>query len=696
MRRSTGLMAALILGTVVALTVGPLAQSKADVALRAAIETETVKGDLKAAIEQYKAIATGSDRAAAAKALVRMGQCYDKLGAAQAKEAQEAYERVIAQFADQSEAVAEARKHLAAGASSPDTTFAAKPVFAIADPRFYGQAISRDGRYIAYTMPYGYGPGPTIVVQDLVDRVERKIGILGPYAETNSNRWQTPDGNAMISPDGTQVAYFSRTVTEGERLHVINVDGSAPRVLVSQRTGNVSLCGWSPDGRRILATSSSGGPSEGQLIAISVADGVSAVIVPAGVLDAKYSPDGRYIAIEKENSPPVANGIYVVTAAGDREVLLVQDDNAWNPMWTADGKRVLFSRRRQESLVELWSIGVVDGKPEGIPELVKKDVPPLLGVTQTGDYYYASQLHTTDLYVVDIDPEAGKITSRPRQLTSRGWNNGATWSPDGAALAYVSDRSTKRVLVVRSAASGQERLIAPTGLPDYWNVVQPAWFPNGKSLLLGINGKAFYQTDLETGASRLLMESRATPEGNNHGHIRLAPDGRTVYYTSRGETLSTSIIRQSLDGGPGVEVCRVARTIGGPSLSPDGATLAFSTTFDYGTEKERWVIMTVPAAGGEPKEVFAAKFVMMDPVWSKDGRWLFFAVNNDPPVPGRRNDIWRVSTKGTGATPLDIGLHVAAYLDISPDGRRLVFGDWNHTSELWVMRNLFPAPKKSK
>jgi hypothetical protein len=75
---------------------------------------------------------------------------------------------------------------------------------------------------------------------------------------------------------------------------------------------------------------------------------------------------------------------------------------------------------------------------------------------------------------------------------------------------------------------------------------------------------------------------------------------------------------------------------------------------------------------------------------------LFFTVNNDPPVPGRRIDIWRVSARETDAKPLGIGLHSEGYLDISPDGKRVVFYDWNHTSELWAIRNLFPAPKKSK
>src|SRR5258706_9736064 len=88
---------------------------RTDLQLQAAINKETVEGDLKGAIEQYKKIAQGSDRAVAAKALVRMGECYEKLGDA---EARKAYERVVRDFGDQKEAAEAARAKLTANRDS--------------------------------------------------------------------------------------------------------------------------------------------------------------------------------------------------------------------------------------------------------------------------------------------------------------------------------------------------------------------------------------------------------------------------------------------------------------------------------------------------------------------------------------------------------------------------------------------------
>ena len=84
---------------------------KAEVALKAAMDKEVVDGDLKGAIEQYRKLAQSANRTVAATALVRMGQCYEKLGDT---EARKAYERVVRDYAEQRQPVLQARQRLAA------------------------------------------------------------------------------------------------------------------------------------------------------------------------------------------------------------------------------------------------------------------------------------------------------------------------------------------------------------------------------------------------------------------------------------------------------------------------------------------------------------------------------------------------------------------------------------------------------
>ena len=108
-------------------------KDQAEVDLQAAIRMETVEGNLKGAIEQYKKIAAlpGAGRATVATALLRMGQCHEKLGNT---EARAAYERLVRDYADQAGVAAEARSRLAALAgaagASGSSTLAVRRVWA--------------------------------------------------------------------------------------------------------------------------------------------------------------------------------------------------------------------------------------------------------------------------------------------------------------------------------------------------------------------------------------------------------------------------------------------------------------------------------------------------------------------------------------------------------------------------------------
>jgi len=98
-------------------------QADPGVQLRAAIEKEEVAGDLEGAMALYRQIiaADGKNRPATAKAMLRLAGCYEKLGQA---EARKLYERLVAEYSDQTQEAAHARARLAA-LGSPE----AKPKF---------------------------------------------------------------------------------------------------------------------------------------------------------------------------------------------------------------------------------------------------------------------------------------------------------------------------------------------------------------------------------------------------------------------------------------------------------------------------------------------------------------------------------------------------------------------------------------
>lgn len=79
--------------------------------LQEAINFMETKGDYPAAIRLFREIATGSDRSLAARALLYLALCYEKLDK---EEARKTYERIVQEFADQREAVTEAQAKLSA------------------------------------------------------------------------------------------------------------------------------------------------------------------------------------------------------------------------------------------------------------------------------------------------------------------------------------------------------------------------------------------------------------------------------------------------------------------------------------------------------------------------------------------------------------------------------------------------------
>ena len=89
------------------------AQSDAARKLEGAIHREVVAGDLPGAIGAYKSIAAdpGSPHGVAARALLQLGQCQEKLG--QRRDAHTTYTRLLRDFADESDTAAQARTRLA-------------------------------------------------------------------------------------------------------------------------------------------------------------------------------------------------------------------------------------------------------------------------------------------------------------------------------------------------------------------------------------------------------------------------------------------------------------------------------------------------------------------------------------------------------------------------------------------------------
>ena len=556
-----------------ALLGGPVqaeAQSTAEVALRQAMETETIKGDLKSAIEQYRKIAAGTDRAVAAKALIRMADCHQKLGSA---DAQQVYQRILRDFADQNDAVVEAKLRLAAlgGASSGTAGVRTRLLWDNAID-LWGSA-SADGRLLSFV---DWGTGD-LAVRDLVAGQNRRVTNKGGYIKAEAEA----EANA-ISPDGRLIAFGwnrwdKQAGAEGSyQLRIIGIDGSNERVLLTGKDIDYAEPqAWSPDGG-LIAVHVLRGPRPQQRAEIAlVSPNGSQMRTLLTMTDRipfslRFSPDGRWLAfdlLDRQAGAPRASRIAIMPSDGSASSPADLIPNANVMGWTPDGRGVLF-RREREGDTELFVQPIANGRATGDARRISSvsDVGASLGITPQGALIFGRSRRTIDAALTSFDATTGRIgaltVERPlAEFGLGGTGGGVKFSPDGSKAFFVTVRTT---VVLRNMSDGSERSI----VPQMNRLRRLEWSADSQALLAsGLSGdkEGIHRIDLATGAATLLFESGPVPMfaaigGWPHGLLSHCPrpPARTrsqhrcgaKVVRDRGRAVGRRAVKGWLEGGP--------------------------------------------------------------------------------------------------------------------------------------------------
>jgi dipeptidyl aminopeptidase/acylaminoacyl peptidase len=199
-------------------------------------------------------------------------------------------------------------------------------------------------------------------------------------------------------------------------------------------------------------------------------------------------------------------------------------------------------------------------------------------------------------------------------------NADSYWSPDGACIAYYSERhgGDPELYLMAADGSHETRLTVSPGY-DY----DGSFSPDGRSLVFVSQRDGDYEIflyDLENGAVRQLTNNTAvdfTPAWS--------PDGSRIVFSSNRDGDHEIYIM----GSEGQDQKRLTEEAGSdiyPSFSPDGETIVFATERAGTNGRDIWVMDT----GGENQESrISMDGYDTDPAWSPDGKLIAFARDFD-------------------------------------------------------------------
>ncbi len=250
-------------------------------------------------------------------------------------------------------------------------------------------------------------------------------------------------------------------------------------------------------------------------------------------------------------------------------------------------------------------------------------------------------------------------------------------SPDGKVIAYAAGTSLHVRIFLRPVSGGRA---VPLTSDSVSTQQEPQWSPSGGSVLYLANG------GVDTVAAGLGGGTPVTLIGATNTPVQAAtwsPDGRQIAFVRKDSLMIYTIA----SGASRFLVKEAAKMC---AWSPRGDLLACTTPRDFAAigfnmgNTGPSTIKVIPVGGGTAVALSGSASLNISPVWSSDGRRLYFVSNRD----GQRDIYYqRISSDGHAQGDLHrltTALNVVS-LSLSRDGHKLAYSVYTPQANVWSL-----------